>query len=196
MREAKSHDNFWQSPRKLQFVSSVGWISVDLNVIFVSFCFVCLFPTYKTWRVSYLSYFTVLPFHCPGKSPWRSNSSCETCHQKLRREQYSTEKYSEFQGRIFKCSDMAAVYSTPLSFTRHRSGSRVWRIHETLVIGTATRKKLSRVMRPTLLKPNSKLNRSPDWNEICKDLLVFVKNCCIQDSGSKYALRLFGLRCV
>ena len=92
---------------------------------------------------------------------------------------------------FFKCSDIAAVYSTPVSFTRHRSGSRVSRIHETLVIGTATRKKLSSsVMRTTLLKPNLKLNRWPDWNEICKDLLAFVKDCCIQDSGRKYVLCL------
>ena len=68
---------------------------------------------------------------------------------------------------------VAEVNSILVSFTRHRNGSRVWRIHETLVIGAATRKKLSSVMRPTLLKPNSNLNRWPDWNKICN--LEFVR---------------------
>ena len=117
-------------------------------------------------------------------------AKCEALNWALNKIPWTIKNSKEF----FKCFDVAAVYCTPVSFTGHCSSSRVWRIHETLVISTVTRKKLSSVMRPTPLKPKSKLNRWRDWKVICEDLLALVKSCCIQDSGrNNLILRLFGL---
>ena len=157
----KSNDNIWQSPRKLQCVSSVGWISVDLKV--------------KFWFCSFVSHLRKRgEFHICHNSQFYCSAARKSCLEvKIAVAKRDARNWglnnipwtiTISKEEFFKCSDIAAVYSTPVNFTRHRICSKVSRIRETLVNYTTTRKKPSTVMKPIVLMPNSKLNRWPGWN--------------------------------
>ena len=139
----KSHDNIWQSPKSPQCAWSVGWISVDFDVKFLCFFFL-LFLAYKNVKIFVFVVlhkfyrFTVCKTRLEVQISVVKRDAWNWALNKIPR----TIKNSKEE--FFQCSDVAAVYCTPVSFTGHRSNSRVWRIHETLVIGTATRKKSNR----------------------------------------------------
>ena len=103
-------------------------------------------------RVSYLPYFTTSSVSLPGKLALKFKLQ-------LWNVPLETEPWTIFCGtnknskeEFFQCFDKEAVYSTPLTFTRHRSGSRDWRIHENLVVDTTTTKSNRVCMRPTLFR--------------------------------------------
>lgn len=124
-------------------------------------------------------------FHC--QLALKLNCSRQTWRLKLSIDKDLVDNREE----LCKWPHVAAVNSTPVSYTRHSNRRRSLRIQETFVI-VAAKKKLSTVTRPTLFTANSKLNGSIDWNMVCRECWLYL-DCCIQDWERKYILRLFGL---